>query len=313
VRRILIEAPAATVLFTEGRRPRWTQMLKARLQRKMGPLGDRVVFLPRQKPGDDYLRLLGLADVLLHPFPFGGSRTSADGLALGVPVVTKPTKYLRCRMAASFYASMGLTGANWTLVAHSTDAYVDFVAKLANDDDHRAAVAHAVRSRQDVIWEDASVVDEWAQLLARVTGRRLIKDQRLHERPPSATAVDAHDLAVDARRLYDAGRLAESAGLLETLVRACYEAKDAVRCPDEAKAKSDLGAVYQQAGRFAAAEAALRASVALNPNNSIALNNLAVTYVSLGRPEDAEPYYAAALETARNDASPYTYPSMGHS
>ena len=31
--------------------------------------------------------LIKLADVMLHPFPFGGSRTSLDGLEAGVPVV----------------------------------------------------------------------------------------------------------------------------------------------------------------------------------------------------------------------------------
>ena len=114
---------------------------------------ERVLFLPRQRPGDDYLRLLGLADVLLHPFPFGGSRTSADGLALGVPVVTLPTDYLRCRMAASFYASMDMLAANYTVVATDAAEYVAFAARLANDAGHRAAVARAVPGSRRFFWK----------------------------------------------------------------------------------------------------------------------------------------------------------------
>lgn len=41
----------------------------------------RVHFVPRFDAGEKYLQLLAVADVVLHPFPFGGSRTSAEGEA----------------------------------------------------------------------------------------------------------------------------------------------------------------------------------------------------------------------------------------
>lgn len=43
----------------------------------------QVKILPRTSAGHEFHRLLASADVILHPFPFGGSKTSADGLALG--------------------------------------------------------------------------------------------------------------------------------------------------------------------------------------------------------------------------------------
>lgn len=43
----------------------------------------QVKMLPRTSAGGEFHRLLASADVILHPFPFGGSKTSADGLALG--------------------------------------------------------------------------------------------------------------------------------------------------------------------------------------------------------------------------------------
>jgi len=75
-------------------------------------------------------------------------------------------------MAYSFYASMGLTSRNWTLVASNTNDYVAFASKLANDVEHRRTVADAVAARQHVIWEDRSVVLGWARFLARVAGQR---------------------------------------------------------------------------------------------------------------------------------------------
>ncbi len=43
--------------------------------------------MPRTR---EYFHLLASADVVLHPFPFGGSKTSADALALGVSNTCQP-------------------------------------------------------------------------------------------------------------------------------------------------------------------------------------------------------------------------------
>ena len=49
----------------------------------------RVHVVPRQ-PSGNFSKLLGCADVVLHPFPFDGSRTASETLALGKPTVTLP-------------------------------------------------------------------------------------------------------------------------------------------------------------------------------------------------------------------------------
>ena len=62
---------------------------------------DRIVMVPRVGSSDDFLRLVGCADVMLHPFPFGGSKTAADSVTMAVPVVTLRAPFLRGRMAHS--------------------------------------------------------------------------------------------------------------------------------------------------------------------------------------------------------------------
>ncbi|CAN0540848.1 unnamed protein product, partial [Scytosiphon promiscuus] len=42
-----------------------------------------VRILPRTSAGQEFHSLLFAADVVLHPFPFGGSKTAADGISLG--------------------------------------------------------------------------------------------------------------------------------------------------------------------------------------------------------------------------------------
>lgn len=51
--------------------------------------------MPRQAGHMPFMALLALADVALVPFPFGGSKTSLDSIALGIPTVTLPTMYVR--------------------------------------------------------------------------------------------------------------------------------------------------------------------------------------------------------------------------
>jgi len=54
----------------------------------------RIVFIPRVK-SDELSDLLQRATVILHPFPFDGSKTAFDALDAGVPLVTYPQENLR--------------------------------------------------------------------------------------------------------------------------------------------------------------------------------------------------------------------------
>ncbi|CAM9165371.1 unnamed protein product, partial [Hapterophycus canaliculatus] len=101
----------AFLVLTEGRRKKWTEIFQRRLQDSVPEILSQVKFLPRTSAGREFLRLIASADVILHPFPFGGSKTAADGLAMGVPVVAMEGNALPGRMAFSLYKTMGLEGA----------------------------------------------------------------------------------------------------------------------------------------------------------------------------------------------------------
>ncbi len=77
-------------MLVEDRRVQWTQKLEMRMRANMGSAYDQVIVYPRLPNSDTFMSFISVADVLLHPFPFDGSKTSADGLAMGVPVVTWP-------------------------------------------------------------------------------------------------------------------------------------------------------------------------------------------------------------------------------
>ena len=91
LRDILLANPMGHIVVTEGRRPRWTEAYAERLRRSLGDVLMRRLHLIERVSAEKFMSLLRIADVMLHPFPFDGSRTSADGFAAGIPVLTMPT------------------------------------------------------------------------------------------------------------------------------------------------------------------------------------------------------------------------------
>lgn len=73
---------------------RWLQ-LKDRLKVTLGALYDRVIFYPRMPNSDHFMAFISNVDVMLHPFPFDGSKTAADAMAMGIPTVTWPAVSVR--------------------------------------------------------------------------------------------------------------------------------------------------------------------------------------------------------------------------
>lgn len=90
-RDILLANPEGHVVITGGRRPSWTDTYMTRLRLALGDRAMKRLHLIDRVSAEKFLALLKIADVILHPFPFDGSRTSADGLIAGVPVLTMPT------------------------------------------------------------------------------------------------------------------------------------------------------------------------------------------------------------------------------
>ena len=172
--------------------------LRKRWQRSIPDVESRIVFVPRQPGSLPFLMLLALGDVALVPFPFGGSKTSLDSIAMGIPTVTMPTQHLRGRMTLSYYLSMGLASqccvasspATYVLVAWCVlvivvvtlwvvdvqccgggiRRYVAMAAQLGQDARARAAVAEALRLRSQLVWERAEVALRWKLFLLTAVG-----------------------------------------------------------------------------------------------------------------------------------------------
>ena len=328
--RILSRVPHARLVLLQGRRETWTAMVQERMAKNMSPgTFDRVHHAPRVGSSDDYLRLLRMADVVLHPFPFGGSKTSADAIALGLPLVIKPTDKLRARMAYSFFVTMGV----FDTVAWSDSEYVDIAVRLGLDPTWRAEVAAKVKARSHRIWEHGvQVADAWSRFFERA--HRLARGeagtvdtyqgelpkpprrQRTVVRPvdppvSTNTPAPAHvpvmpprDLetwVVEAQRAFRRGDVVSS----EKLFRRALQV-----VPNDAGLHNDFASVLKHARRLKEAEHHYRVALQLFPNYTTAMSNLGVVLHEMNDWAGAKEMYARVL--ALEPGSPSAMYNMGN-
>jgi protein O-GlcNAc transferase len=157
----------AILHFVEGHRQPWCRRIAERLERQLAGASARIRFLPRLS-GADFIRAQALADVVLDTPGFSGGKTSLEAFAVGQPVVTMPSRYLRGRLTCGFYRRMGLDD----LVATSLDDYVAKAVRLGTDRGFRSDSRARVAERASRLWGTVESVRAFEDLVAGRISRR---------------------------------------------------------------------------------------------------------------------------------------------
>lgn len=155
VERILAADGRGEVVLLEGAVPHWTQAVLARMAETIPDVVRRVRLIPRVAP-DDFLGLLGAADVILDTPHFSGGNTSYEAFAMGKPVVTHAGQFMRGRVTLALYHMIGIDG----MIADDLDGFADLAVRLGTDGDFRATMEDAVRRESECLWEEAEAVRE---------------------------------------------------------------------------------------------------------------------------------------------------------
>jgi len=134
----------ARLVLLEPKRPEWAALLRTRLQRLGVAFDARVTLLPPM-PRADYLALLAGADVVLDPMHFGGGNTSLEALAVGAPVVTLPSRFLRGRLTLCWLRTLGVLDT----VVESEDGYVEMALAVACEPARRHLLVRRIRAGRE--------------------------------------------------------------------------------------------------------------------------------------------------------------------
>jgi predicted O-linked N-acetylglucosamine transferase (SPINDLY family) len=110
-------------------------------------------------PSATFRRLISAADVVLDTVHFNGMNTSLEAFSAGAAVVTLPTMLQRGRHTQAMYRKMGLADA----IASDERNYVDIAVRLANDRDMLSELRRRITERNEALFEDARVTQEFAE------------------------------------------------------------------------------------------------------------------------------------------------------
>ncbi|QEX22322.1 hypothetical protein FRZ61_22520 [Hypericibacter adhaerens] len=93
-----------------------------------GIAAERLIFAPH-KPKPDHLARMGLADLMLDTFTYGGHTTISDTLAAGVPAITRCGDDFPARVGASLLSAVGLD----ELICEDGRSYEALAIRLGSD------------------------------------------------------------------------------------------------------------------------------------------------------------------------------------
>ena len=160
--------PDGLLVFIAGRYKSKDRLLRERFAKVFPDVIDRVVFLPRMKMSE-FLQLIRVADVVLDPVYFSGGNSSAETIAMGVPIVTWPDVFLRDRVTYAFYKMMGIR----ELIATSENEYVNIANRLAIDRDFHERMSQLINERSEHFFENNETVRELEQfMIAAIEAQR---------------------------------------------------------------------------------------------------------------------------------------------
>lgn len=152
---ILRKDPLARIVMIRDQTSRWKDLLVERFQKSFPDVLDRILFL-RGMPTPDFLNLIYISDVMLDPLHFGGGNTSYQSMAIGTPILTLPSRFMRGRVTLGMYRKMDLQDC----VVSSIEEYIDLACRIGSDEEFRDQLRLKILAKSHLIFEDIKTVRE---------------------------------------------------------------------------------------------------------------------------------------------------------
>mmetsp|Transcript_15106 Transcript_15106/g.22724 ORF Transcript_15106/g.22724 Transcript_15106/m.22724 type:complete len:221 (+) Transcript_15106:28-690(+) len=164
ITRILLQDKLAYVIFLD--RPgktSWQNLFRNRLIGKFSEETSKRLFFHTDLSNAGYFKAIAAAHVVLDPFPSSDYTPSFYALAIGVPVITMPSRRIIGRMTYSLYRTIGYEG----LVVKTALEYSTLALSIAHKPKERAMHSEKIMSSRHLLFDCSHVVSNWNQFFRR--------------------------------------------------------------------------------------------------------------------------------------------------
>ncbi|MDD5349000.1 MAG: tetratricopeptide repeat protein [Chthoniobacteraceae bacterium] len=247
----------------------------------------RFVLSPSLPNRAEVMELLKLGDIYLDTFPFTGSVSLIDPLALAIPPVVWEAETHRARLASSLLRDLGITD----LISGSEDAYIRLAVRLAQDPALRRRLSGEIRTAmagRPGFLDCARYGEKLGALLETLVLKRPpapAQPPQSAEAPPSPAASE--DPLQAPLRPHTGGHPAQAQESYPQIPLANPRNPDAWHL---------LGVLAHQCGNSESAVEFIEQALALAPQNPVFWNNLAEACNSRGLADKAIASSRRALE-----------------
>jgi len=154
------------IVLLRGGMSQTEKLLRERFRKHIPFADQRILFLD-PLPFPDYVAMMEQADVVLDTPHFSGGNSSVEGFAVGAPIVTMPSAFLKGRLTYSWYKTLGIE----ECIAQDADQYVDIAVALGTDREKREHLRRRIRQASPLLFDDLQAVRELEAFFERVCVR----------------------------------------------------------------------------------------------------------------------------------------------
>lgn len=106
-------------------------------------VANRLIILPSLGHYRNVLGLLGIADIQLDTFPYGGWTTNLEALFMGLPLLTQEGELSRSRWGASMLRLLGITEG----IAQTDEEYIAWAIRFASEPELRRQISSIIKEK----------------------------------------------------------------------------------------------------------------------------------------------------------------------
>ncbi len=162
---LLMDPEGSVVLVADRKYPTWQSQLERRFDVTIAAgVRDRLKFMPWVSDPLDFIRVVETADVVLDSFHFGIGTTGIPICAVGTPIVTNPSEYMRGRDGLFYCTVLDLL----ECVAVDTDGYAAKAVSIATNPSERERIKQKMLANNHVLYDNEKVIQDLSDFLVGV-------------------------------------------------------------------------------------------------------------------------------------------------